>query len=179
MKPPILIVSVNVMFDQGAHSGKGLNAGERDRFKALQERAAREYAVSGIQFEVRFTAGAYLRQQGYSVIPEQFLVRRTINVFVTGSLGYDIDRDRTGGCSSGPPYYKTFLGVNDAGGGTLAHEYAHHFTLDTRRNPSYGGNFWADFRNDYWLWEQRHGTPIPAFRLCASSEWARLGTDVH
>ncbi len=70
------------------------------------------------------------------------------------------------------PYYKTFLGVNDASEGLLAHEYAHHFTLDTQRNASWAGNFWADFRNDTWLWEQRHGTPIPGFRACANSEWA-------
>jgi hypothetical protein len=176
LKP--IIVSVNVMFDQGSQSGQGLTAGERAKLNACQGRAVREYAVSGIHFDVRVTEGAYLRQQGYSVIPEQFLARKTINVFVSSSLGYDIDRDRTGGCSSGPsradPYYKTFLGIDDAGDGTLAHEYAHHFTLDTRRNSSWGGNFWADARNDYWLWEQRHGTAIPAFRACANSEWARV-----
>jgi hypothetical protein len=173
-----IIISVNAMLDQGAHSGKGLTAGELARLKDLQERSRCEYAVSGIGFDVHITEGAYLRQQGYSDIPEKFLARRMINLFVSSTLGYDIDRDRTGGCSIGPhgrdPYYKTFLGVKDAGDGTLAHEYAHHFTLDTRRNPSWAGNFWADFRNDYWLWEQRHGKPIMAFRACANSEWARV-----
>lgn len=177
-----ILVSVNILFDQGAHSGKGLTNGEMATFQAYQERARREYAVSAIQFDVHFTAGAYMRQQGYSEVPEKFLARRMINVFVTDSLGYDIDRDRTGGCSVGPrprtaksggdPFYQTFLGLRDAKGTTLPHEYAHHFTLDTQRNRSYAGNFWADFRNDYWLWRQRNGTPIPAFRACANSEWA-------
>jgi hypothetical protein len=187
MKPaPVrpLIVSVQALFDQGAHSGKGLSEAERAKFRSFQERVRREYATSGIHFDVRVLEGAYLRQQGYSEIPEKFLARRAINVFVTGSLGYDIDRDRTGGCSMGPrppsrrsggdPFYKTFLGLKDARGATLPHEYAHHFTLDTRRNPTAPKNFWADLRNDYWLWQQRQGMPIIEFRACANSEWARL-----
>jgi hypothetical protein len=107
-----------------------------------------------------------------------------INVFVTDSLGYDIDRDRTGGCSMGPrprgprfggdPFFKIFLGLREAGESTLAHEYAHHFSLDTQRRPTSAGNFWADLRNDYWLWRQRHGVPILEFRACANSEWAKL-----
>jgi hypothetical protein len=173
------------MMDQGAHAGKGLTNRERTKFQVYQERAIREYGVSGIHFQIRVTEGAYHREEDGADIPEKFLTRGMINVFVTSSLSYDIDRERTGGCSIGPhrrvgrfppdPYYKTFLGVNDAGEGTLCHEYAHHFTLDTRRGSSWAGNFWADFRNDYWLWEQRHGTAIPAFRNCVNSEWARLG----
>ena len=46
--------------------------------------------------------GAYVRQQGYSEIPAKFLARGVINLFVTDTLGYDIDRDRTGGGSMGP-----------------------------------------------------------------------------
>ena len=179
-----IIISVNVLPDQGAHSGKGLGPAERATFNGYQEKARREYAVSGISFKLRIVEGAFLRTQGYSEIPEKFLARRAINLFVTDTLGYDIDRDRTGGCSIGPiargphsapdPYYKTFLGLRDARETTLEHEYAHHFTLDTQRNPTAAGNFWADLRIDYSLWRQRHGTPIPGFRACAHSEWARI-----
>ena len=56
------------------------------------------------------------------------------------------------------------------------HEYAHHFTLDTAGKSTVKGNFWADLRNDYWLWRQRRGTAIAEFRACAGAEWARLGT---
>ncbi len=181
--PPI-VVSVSVMFDRGAHSGKGLRANEIARFQVCQERARREYATSGIHFDLRTVEGAYVRQQGISEIPDKFLTHGVINLFVTDTLGYDIDRDRTGGCSVGPhprrgrfagdPYYETFLGLSDADEGTLAHEYAHHFTLDTRRKSTWLSNLWADFRNNYWLWRQRHGAPIMAFRACANSEWARL-----
>jgi hypothetical protein len=178
-----LVISVQAMFDQGAHSGRGLKDAERSKFRNFQEKARREYATSGIRFDVRVLEGAYLRQQVYSEIPEKFLARGTINLFVTDTLGYDIDRDRTGGCSMGPrppsrrsggdPYYKTFLGLRDARDTTLAHEYAHHFTLDTLRNPTAAANFRADLRNDYWLWLQRHGVPIMEFRACANAEWAR------
>jgi len=180
-----IVVSVNVLLDQGAHSGKGLGPAERAAFNGYQEKARREYAISGIFFELRVVEGAFLRKQGYSDIPEKFLTRRVINLFVTDTLGYDIDRDRTGGCSIGPrqrgphsapdPYYRTFLGLRDARETTLEHEYAHHLTLDTQRNPTAAGNFWADLRIDYWLWRQRHGAPIEDFRACAHSEWARFG----
>ena len=173
------------MFDRGAHSGKGLDSTEIAAFRICQERARADYAVSGIYFDLRYTDGAYLRRQGYSEIPSQFLVLKAINLFVTFTLGYDVDRDRTGGASSGPrpryrgvaadPFYKTFLGLRDASEFTLEHEYAHHFTLDTTRNPTAAGNFWADLRNDYWLWRQRHGAPIPEFRACANAPWARRG----
>jgi hypothetical protein len=131
--------------------------------------------------------GAYIKRQGYSQVPEipdELLDRASINVFVTDALAYDIDRERTGGTSVGPhsirgragilPFYQTFLGVHDAAEGTLAHEYAHHFTLDTRGKSGWMANSWADLRNNYWLWRQRNGAPIPAFRACAQSEWARL-----
>ena len=182
LKP--IVISVNLMFDHGVHSGKGLTAGELALFKRYQEKARREFATSGIFFDVSVTEGAYLRQQGYSEIPEKFLARKMINLFVTDALGYDIDRDRTGGCSIGPrtrrpgfapdPFYKTFLGLRDAGEKVLPHEYAHHFTLDTGRQPTVMRNSWADLRNDYWLWRQRHGIPIVDFRACANSEWARM-----
>ena len=117
------------MFDQGAHAGEGLSESERTKFRNYQEKATREFATSGIRFDVRVLEGAYLRQQGYSEIPEKFLARRAINLFVTDALGYDIDRDRTGGCSMGPrppsarsggdPFYKTFLGLRDARDTTL------------------------------------------------------------
>ena len=181
-----IIVSVRVLFDQGAHSGKGLSQSEIATFNRYQEKASREFAISGIFFEVQTVPGAYLRTQGYSEIPERFLARRAINVFVTETLGYDIDRDRTGGCSTGPhprtprfapdPFYKTFLGLKDASDTTLPHEYAHHFTLDTTRNPTVAGNVWSDLRNDFWLWRQRHGASIAAFRACVNSEWAHYGT---
>ena len=179
-----IVVSINILFDQGAHSGKGLRADELAKFDRSQDRARREFAVSGIFFQLQLTEGAYLRTQGYSEIPEKFLAANAINLFVTAALGYDIDRERTGGSSSGPrgrrppfaadPYFKTFLGLGDASDATLAHEYSHHFTLDTQRPPSASGNFWADMRNDYWLWRQRRGVPIAEFRACARSKWARL-----
>jgi hypothetical protein len=179
-----IVISVNAMFDRGAYSGKGLGKSERSAFQYHQDKASREYATSDIHFDVRIVEGAYLRTQGYSEIPAKFLTPKVINLFVTDTLGYDIDRDRTGGCSMGPrprgprvapdPFYKTFLGLREARGTTLAHEYAHHFTLDTRKRPTAAGNFWADLRNDYWLWLQRRGIPIQAFRACADSEWARL-----
>lgn len=179
-----IVVRVQVMFDRGARSGRGLGEREISVFRAWQERARREYAVSGIHFELHFLEGAYLREQGYSIIPDKFLTPHMINLFVTDTLGYDIDKDRTGGCSIGPrppsrksggnPFYKTFLGLRDAHENTLPHEYAHHFTLDTRHNTSAAGNFWADVRNNYWLWRQRNGTPIVEFRSCANAPWARL-----
>jgi hypothetical protein len=186
LKP--IVISVHAMFDRGAHSGKGLGDRERAMFYRYQEKARREFATSGILFDVRVVEDAHLREQGYSDIPDKFLARGTINLFVTETLGYDIDRDRTGGCSMGPrppsrksggdPFYKTFLGLREAGEATLAHEYAHHFSLDTRRRPTAAANFWADLRNDFWLWRQRHGVPIPQFRACAGSEWAKF-KDAH
>ena len=179
-----LVISVHAMLDRGAHSGRGLGEDELSAFKYYQEKARREYATSGIFFDVRVVEGAYLRTQGYSEIPSRFLAPRAINLFVTDSLGYDIDRDHTGGCSIGPrppgrgvsgdPFYKTFLGLNEARETTLAHEYAHHFSLDTLRNPTAAGNFWADLRNDYRLWLQRRRVPILEFRACVNSEWATL-----
>jgi hypothetical protein len=179
-----IVISVNAMLDRGAHSGKGLGESEVSTFKRYQEKTSREYLTSGIRFDVRMVEGAYLRTQGYSEIHPKFLVPKTINLFVTDTLGYDIDRDRTGGCSIGPsapvprlggdPFYKTFLGLREARATTLAHEYAHHFTLDTRRNPTSAGHLWADLRNDYWLWRQLYGVPIVEFRRCAYSEWAKL-----
>jgi hypothetical protein len=177
------VISVNAMLDGWAHAGKGLRESELAVFKRYQEKARREYAISGILFDVHVVEGAYLRTQGYSEIPEKFLVPKMIKVFVTDTLGYDIDRDRTGACSIGPRprrpgfggdlFYKTFLGLRNAGETALEHEYAHHFTLDTRRTPTAARNSWADVRNDYWLWRQRHGVPILEFRACANSEWAK------
>lgn len=92
-----IVISVQVMFDRGAHSGRGLGDREISTFKACQEKARREYATSGLHFDVRVLEGAYLRQQGYSQIPDKFLAPGMINLFVTETLGYDIDRDRTGG----------------------------------------------------------------------------------
>jgi hypothetical protein len=179
-----IVIGVNALIDQGAHSGKGLETREIAAFERYQERARRDYAVSGILFDLRVVEGAYLRTQGYSEIPDKFLARRVINLFVTDTLGYDIDRDRTGGCSSGPhprgpkyaddPFYKIFLGLSDAGETTLRHEYAHHFTLDTLRNATIASNLWADLRNDYWLWRQSHGVPIVQFRACVHAEWAKV-----
>jgi hypothetical protein len=182
----IILISVNVLLDRGAHSAHGLTGIEIALFERYQEKSRREFAASGIAFDLHFTDGAFLRRQGYSEIPDRFLARNSINLFVTDGLGYDIDRDRTGGCSTGPrprapstppdPFYKTFLGLNDARDTTLPHEYAHHFTLDTRMRPTIAGNLWSDLRNDYWLWMQRHGAAIPRFRDCANSPWAILKT---
>ena len=97
-----IVISVHAMLDRGAHSGRGLVENELAAFKSYQEKARREFAISGIQFNIRVVEGAYLRQQGYSEIPDKFLAPKMINLFVTDSLGYDIDRDRTGGCSMGP-----------------------------------------------------------------------------
>ena len=178
-----IIVKVNVMFDQGANAGKGLTPAELVLFQSHQQACSREYAASSIQFDLHFTGGAYLRQQGHSVIPEKFLVKDRINLFVTATLGYDVDRHRTGGSSIGPhpqsgiypadPYFKTFLGLREANAKTLAHEYAHHFTLDTSRKVAGAANLWADLRNDYWLWRQQHGAPIAGFRACGKSIWVK------
>ena len=178
-----LIVKVNVLFDQAAHAGKGLTPAELALFHQQQQTCSREYAASGIQFDLHFTSGAYLRQQGNSVIPEKFLVKDSINLFVTETLAYDVDRHRTGGSSIGPhpqsglypadPYFKTFLGLREASTKTLAHEYAHHFTLDTSRSVVGAANLWADLRNDYWLWRQQHGAPIAGFRAGAKSIWIK------
>ena len=170
-----LTVRVQVLFDRGAHGGKGLTGRETALFTAFQAKAQHEYAVSGIRFDLSYLEGAYLRQQGYSEIPDQFLSVSAINLFVTESLGYNIDKDRTGGCSMGPrrpsrrsggdPTYKTFLGLREAHDTTLPHEYAHHFTLDTQHRPSAAGNLWADLRNDSWLWRQRRtNRRVPAVR---------------
>lgn len=179
-----IVVRVRAMFDRGAHSGAGLEKGERSAFESHQQMACRHYATSGIFFDLHFVEGAYLRTQGYSEIPEKFLARKSINLFVTDTLRYDIDRDRTGGSSMGPrppgpkfggaPFYMTFLGLREAAETTLEHEYAHHFAMDTTRRPTAAGNFWADLRNDYWLWRQRRGFPILPFRACADSEWAEV-----
>ena len=179
-----LLVRVRVLFDAGAHDGRGLTAQERQQFHAHQQRAQREFAGSALRFEVETVEGAFLRTQTYSEIPDQFLSPVRINVFVSDTLRLDADSQRTGGSSIGPRpsrpgvagsrFYKTFLGLREASGGTLAHEYAHHFVRDTVESPSTKSNFWADFRNDYWLWRQRNGRAIPEFRACAGLPWAAL-----
>jgi hypothetical protein len=180
----LLTVRVNVMFDQAAHSNKGLGPAEVALFRSYQERAAHEFAISGIRFDLNYTEGAYLREGGFAEIPDRFLSRGMINLFVTESLRYDLDHSRTGGCSIGPrprrpgiaedPFYKTFVGLKEARATTLPHEFAHHFVLDTQHSANIAGNFWADLRNDYWLWRQRHGVNIPEFQLCLNSEWAKV-----
>ncbi len=81
------MITVSVMLDRGAHSAKGLSESEVAKFKQYQEKARREYATSGIRFDLRFVEGAFLRTQGYSEIPEKFLARKAINLFVTDTLG--------------------------------------------------------------------------------------------
>jgi hypothetical protein len=184
-----IIIRVNVMFDRGAHSAHGLTEPEIHLFQRYQEQAGREYTTSGIAFELHFTEGAFLRTQGYSEIPDRFLAPKMINLFVTDALGYDIDHGRTGGSSIGPrprrlrtasdPFYKTFVGLRDANETTLSHEYAHHFSGDTRQHPSVPANLWCDLRNDYWLWRQRHGSVIAGFRVCANAEWATVASNAH
>ena len=173
-QPRPIAISVQLLFDRGANAGKGLSDNEITLFWTYQEKAKREFATSGITFEIQNRGGAYLRKQGYSEIPSEFLAQKMINLFVTNSLGYDVDKDRTGGSSSGGGrFYKTFLGLREGGPNTLLHEYAHHFSLDTRNARGPAANLWADLRNDYWLWRQRHGAAIPEFRACAGTEWAR------
>ena len=58
-----VIVKVHVLFDQAAHAGKGLTPAELALFHQQQQTCSREYAASGIQFDLHFTSGAYLRQQ--------------------------------------------------------------------------------------------------------------------
>src|SRR5215469_9083103 len=70
-----IVVSVHALLDQAAHSGRGLYAHDISRFQALQDKAKREYAVSGIHFDVQIVEGAYVRQQGYSEIPDKFLAK--------------------------------------------------------------------------------------------------------
>ena len=180
-RPPIT-VRVNAMFDAGAHENKGLSDTERALFWRYQTQAQQEFGASGIRFAFHVTEGAFLRTQGYSVIPDKFLMRDMLNLFVTDFLGYDIDRDRTGGSSIGPrgyePYFKTFIGLRHATERTLPHEYAHHLTLDTATNPTLGHNFWADLRNDYWLWRQRQGAAIDEFRRCDGATWARRAASI-
>lgn len=168
-----ITVKVQLLLDDGAHNGTGLTRQEADLFFGYQQKATREFATSGIGFDLQSVAGAYVRKQGRSIIPDQFLARDRINLFVTESLAYDIDRDRTGGSSSGPPFYRIFLGLRDAGESTLIHEYAHHFTGDTKSGPSATGNLWSDLRNDYWIRRQRGGTAIAAFRACRDAPWTR------
>lgn len=180
--PPIL-VRLSILYDAAAHNNTGLSGVERQRFEQLLKRARAEYAVSSLLLRENYVEGAFLRTQGYSEIPERFLTPATINIFVSSSLAYDVDRNRTGGASIGPHgrapqtsenrFYKTFIGLREASDGTLAHELAHHFTLDTRRNPTPAANLFADLKIDWWLWRQRHGNPIPEFRACANLEWAR------
>lgn len=181
-----ITVRVRVLFDRGAHSGKGLAEKETALFHRYQQRAAAEYAHSGIRFDVEEYSG-HLRQQGYSEIPDQFLSAEKINIFVTDILGYDVDRHRTGGVSIGPfprgvrypgnRFYKIFLGLAHASETTLVHEYAHHFAGDTRELPGPAGNFWSDLRNDYWLWRQRSGARIEGFRASAGAPWALPRTE--
>jgi hypothetical protein len=160
-----------------------LTAGQQDAFHRRQQSASREFAASGIAFELRTPRPAFLRQQGHSIIPDRFLAPGAINVFVTYVLGYDIDRHRTGGVSLGPhpqrsnkpanPHFIVFLGLRDAGRHTLAHEYAHHFLLDTQRQATSARNFWSDLRIDWLLWRQRGGASIHAFLACRNSPFAR------
>ena len=70
------------------------------------------------------------------------------------------------------PFYQTFIGLDNALETTLTHEYAYHFTLDTKQDTWLLGDFWVDLRNDYWLWRQRQGASIAGFRACMNSEWA-------
>lgn len=180
----LLTVRVNVMFDQAANSNKGLGPTEIALFRSYQAHAASEFAISGIRFDLHYTEGAYLRDGGIAEIPDRFMSREMINLFVTQSLRYDIDRNRTGGSSMGPrphtlgiaadPFYKTFVGLKESHATTLPHEYAHHFVLDTQQASTVVGNFLADLRNDYWLWRQRQGVVIPEFQRCLNSEWAKV-----
>jgi hypothetical protein len=141
-----LVITVQAMFDQGAHSGKGLkvkpNFPSSGTFR--KRRAANTPPVESASMFACWKGLICGSKATRKSLRNSW--RGAINLFVTDTLGYDIDRDRTGGCSMGPrppsrrsggdPFYKTFLGLRDARDTTLAHEYAHHFTLDTRRNPT-------------------------------------------
>ena len=180
-----LVISVNAMFDRSAHSGKGLGSGEVSLFKYLSRKNGprirnQRSLLRRSRIGRRLSAAARILGDPGSVSGAE----NDQTYSVTDALGYDIDRDRTGGSSMGPrprtrqsapsPFYKIYLGLKDARDTTLPHEYAHHFTLDTQRTASVAGNLWADLRNDYWLWRQRHGVPVVEFRRCANSEWARF-----
>lgn len=82
-----IVITVQVLFDRGARSGYGLRDDEIATFRRYQDRARREYAVSGIVFDVRAPQSAHLRTQGYLEIPDRFLSRNAINLFVTATLG--------------------------------------------------------------------------------------------
>ena len=47
-----ITISVQVMFDRGAHAGQGLSQSEIATFWSHQEKARREFAISGITFNV-------------------------------------------------------------------------------------------------------------------------------
>jgi hypothetical protein len=174
---------VQPLFDQAANGRTGLTEQQQAAFHRRQQSASREYAASGITFELRPAQPAFLREQGHSIIPDRFLSAGAINVFVTDALGYDIDRHRTGGVSIGPHpqrsnkpanrHFIVFLGLRDAGEHTLAHEYAHHFLLDTQRQATAARNFWSDLHIDWLLWRQRRGASIQAFLACRNSPFAR------
>lgn len=66
LKP--LTFRVNPLFDQAAHSGRGLHPDEIATFQPYQQEASREFAVSGVLVDVRTTGSAFLRQQGYTEI---------------------------------------------------------------------------------------------------------------
>jgi hypothetical protein len=127
-----IVVSVQAMFDQGARSGRGLGDHEISLFNSWQDTARRNYAVSGIRFDVHVLQGAYLRTQGYSEIPEKFLVPNMINLFVTDTLGYDIDEDRTGGVSIGP--------VHPAAGPAVTHSTKRSWACATLVKPRWNTN---------------------------------------
>ena len=142
-----VIVTVQAMFDQGAHSGKGLGEAERSKFQAYQEKARR--SMPPAESSSRYTRSKALIC-GSKDTRKSFEIPGAgarINLFVTDTLGYDIDRDRTGGCSMGPrppsrrsggdPFYKSFLGLRDAHDTTLPHELRASLHLGYAA-PAYG-----------------------------------------
>jgi len=86
----------------GAHPEKVCGESELAAFKRYQEKARREYAISGILFDFHVVEGAYLRTQDTQRSLRSFLAPKMINLLSPIRFGYDIDRDRTGGCSIGP-----------------------------------------------------------------------------
>ena len=83
-----LIIGVQAMLDLGAHSIR-------------KRRAANAPPVEFVSMFVCWK-GLICGSKDNSEIPSKFLARGMINLFVTDTLGYDIDRDRTGGCLMGP-----------------------------------------------------------------------------
>jgi len=169
LKP--LTVQVKFILDSSANKSRGLTHHDLTKLSAQRETARRNFARSALHFAETFTNGRYdVPKDGPSPLPLLYLATNCINVVVTDTLGYDIDRHRNGGASAGPPstkgpYYITFLGMRDSSGSTLEHEYGHHLSGDTdRRPPAPPRDTWYDLKVDFRLLWQANAGPVTQFR---------------